>query len=127
MDVQWTTENIEGKARIALGAELNAAADLFPRVVVATYVQMSNEGGSQGAEINSQMFRQRVRDTLPSNVAEVLPFFVRAVWNQKWTFQHNRRDIEQLASRYVNLLAAAGKSISTKELIRACADSFSGT
>lgn len=125
MNVQWTTENVEEKARAELGDELAAAAQLFPRVVYATYVQMMNGEGSESAPYTTSDYRKRICLNLPTSLPEVLPFFVRHVWNQKWTFEHNRDQILRLAWDYTELLAKAGTQIDASALADECKNSFS--
>jgi hypothetical protein len=125
MDVHWTTENIEEQARAELGEELADAAELFPRVVFSTYVQLMNGSIGDAPVYSTAEFRRRVCQTLPSTLAEVLPFFVRNVWNRKWNLEVNESGILLLAEQYTRLLKKAGHSVSSEEIVKECKTSFS--
>jgi hypothetical protein len=125
MDVQWTSENIEEQANAELGTDLADAAVLFPRVVYSTYVQLMNGNFEETPIYSTEEFRRRVCQSLPSSVPEVLPFFVRTVWNRKWTYESHQSDILNLANQYVRLLSNAGHSLSSDEIVRECRSAFS--
>ncbi|NBO38801.1 hypothetical protein EBU99_09480 [bacterium] len=124
MDVQWTVEDIETNARTALGAELSVVAVLFPRVVNAIYSQMMNGDLLNSNQFSASEFRQVVLKELPTSCDEVLPFFVRTVWNKNWTPQTHELQIRELASQYVKVVELAGGSVSLSELMTACQSSF---
>lgn len=126
MDVQWTTDNIEEQARVALGSELALAAELFPRVVNATYVQMMNSADPKSNGFSDSEYRKSVCAQLPTTVEETAPFFVRQVWNRKWNFETSEANIRALASEYTKLMKSAGHQVSTEELVEACRSAFSG-
>jgi hypothetical protein len=125
MESQWTTENIEEQAIAALGEDLATAAILFPRVVFSVYVGLSNADGEDPVAFTPKEFRRQVCKSLPSTVAEVLPFFVRNVWNRKWTFESNGQEIRNLAEQYAYLLEKAGyKPPDVNEMMQECRSSF---
>ncbi|MEY3901184.1 MAG: hypothetical protein RL189_490 [Pseudomonadota bacterium] len=125
MDVLWTSDNVEEYCRTLLGTELAPAADLFPRVVSATYIRMMNDDEGQNTAFDVEEFRAAVRRSLPASLPEVLPFFVRSVWNRKWNFANNAGDILSLAGEFVGLLNSnSGTSLSAQELVSECQSSF---
>lgn len=125
MDAHWTLDNVEEQSRNSLGAELACVADLFPRVVNAIYVQMTN-GDLQDAQVfTTQEFKRRVLAELPKNCEEVLPFFVRTAWNKRWHPSTHASDIQNLAAAYAEVVEKAGGHVTVQELITACEQSFS--
>lgn len=125
MDVLWTSDNVEEHCRNLLGADLSPAVELFPRVVSATYIQMMNGEDGQNTAFDVEEYRAAVRRSLPSSLPEVLPFFVRSVWNRKWNFADNSGDIHALAEVFVGLLNSnSGTRLSAQELVSECQSSF---
>ncbi|MBM3383386.1 MAG: hypothetical protein FJY29_13265 [Betaproteobacteria bacterium] len=124
MDTFWTLENIEEKARAELGAELSVVADLFPRVVQAIYVQMHNGDLQQASMFTTTEYKSRVLAELPKSCAEVLPFFVRMVWNRKWHPQTHAHEVTQLAGTFAHVVELAGGKTSTQELMDECLKAF---
>lgn len=125
MDTFWALENIEEQSRTALGVELSVVADLFPRVVQAIYVQMQNGDLKQASVFTTAEYKSRVLSELPKSSDEVLPFFVRTVWNRKWHPQTHVVEVEQLAQEFVRVVELAGGEISIQDLIEKCGQSFS--
>ena len=124
MDAFWTQENIEEKSRAELGADLTNVADLFPRVVSATYVQMTSGDLQVASSFTREEFRRRVLAELPTSCAEVLPFFVRTVWNRKWHPSTHGTEVTTLALAYVDVVTRAGGQLTAEELLKECAASF---
>ncbi|MEN9528811.1 MAG: hypothetical protein RI932_684 [Pseudomonadota bacterium] len=124
MDTFWTLENIEEKSRAELGAEFAVVADLFPRVVQAIYVQMHNGDLQQDTVFTAAEYKTRVLAELPTSCTEVLPFFVRMVWNRKWHPQTHTNEVRGLAQDFVRVVELAGGKTSTEELMSECLKSF---
>jgi hypothetical protein len=124
MDVFWTQENIDEKSRAELGTELAVVADLFPRVVQAIYVQMHNGDLKQASVFTREEFKFRVLGELPTSCEEVLPFFVRAVWNRKWHPHTHENDIALLAESFARVVELAGGQVTQQELLEECKKSF---
>ncbi|MFZ9521530.1 MAG: hypothetical protein ACO3A4_13730 [Silvanigrellaceae bacterium] len=120
MNLDWTTDDTEARAREALGTELAAAADLFPRLVTATYVQMTNSPGPGQTGFDRAEFKKSISHNLPKTVEETLPFFVRMVWNRKLNFLSDGCEIENLASAFSKLLNTNGGSVPVEELVSGC-------
>ena len=81
MEFDWTHAGFEADARRELGAELAEIIDHFPRVVHALFAQMQNARDTGGTFPRSEFVRQVLAE-LPKSCDEVLPFFVRSIWNK---------------------------------------------
>lgn len=124
MNSHWTLENVEDNARTELGPDLAIVADLFPRAVNAIYIQMTSEEYKSQSNFNRDEYRRRVLSELPKNCEEVLPFFVRSVWNKRWDPVTHATEIEKLANDFAKVVGHAGGSVSVEELIEECKKSL---
>jgi hypothetical protein len=84
---------------------------------------MQNEKDSDGL-FPRQSFVQQVCAELPKSCAEVLPFFVRSVWNKKWAPETHQQAIKEHAAAFVRIVRLAGGELDEGELVRACADAY---
>ncbi len=123
MEFDWTHSCFEADARRELGAERAEIIDHFPRVVHALYAQMQEEPSTDGS-FPTQEFIRQVLCELPKSCDEALPFFVRSVWNKKWTPKSHAREIEELAAAFVRIVRLAGGELTKAELLTACSGSF---
>jgi hypothetical protein len=124
MNLDWTNDDSEALAREELGPKLVAAADLFPRLVVATYVQMTSPKLPDGTVFNRDEYQKAIINNMPKNIEETLPFFVRTVWNRKFNFRTDTCEIEKLADEFSSLISECGGRVSTEELVDGCRASF---
>lgn len=123
MEFDWTETEFEAQAERELGDELAEVIEHFPRVVHALYAQMQNERDAAG-HFPRLEFVSRVLSELPKSCDEALPFFVRSVWNKKWTPSTHAREIDLLAASFVRVVKLAGGHVTKEQLLQACKDSF---
>ena len=123
MEFDWTQTGFEADARRELGNELSEIIEHFPRVVHALYAQMQDEKDAHGKFPRDEFVRQVLAE-LPKSCDEVLPFFVRAVWNRRWAPTTHAKEIELLAASFARVVRLAGGEVTEKELTTACSGSF---
>lgn len=120
----WMMDDNDTRVRLALGPELAVVADLFPRVANAIYIQMTSTSQGGATRWDENEFRKQVLKELPTTCEEVVPFFVRTVWNRKWTPTTHDQHIQALAVQFVQIVTLAGGRVTPAELVAACARSF---
>ncbi|MEY4065490.1 MAG: hypothetical protein RIR26_1698 [Pseudomonadota bacterium] len=124
MKTDWAEDDVHALARLALGSDSAVIADLFPRVVNAIYLQEVSNSQANSDQAWSVGYRQLVLKELPTTCEEVLPFFVRMVWNKSWTPATHPEQVRELASRFVQVVQLAGGSLTLEELMTACESAF---